>query len=118
MVTLRHFFKLMKFVCCVSIISSMEATVSEIMSQLKLLTDGMALIHQDVDGLKHANSFQPNNFEEPVDTEAMDETADDSVPPPNQLLTSNNSNLVTKNASPASARAPCGLRKWTTGILC
>ena len=83
----------------------MEATVNEIMSQLKLLTDGMALIRQDVNGLKRASSFQPNNSEEPVDTGATDETADDSVPPPNQLLISNNSSLVTQNTGPASSQS-------------
>ena len=83
----------------------MEATVSEIMSQLKLLLDGVALICQNVDGLKHASSFQPNNFEEPVDTGTTDENADDSVLPPNQLLTSSNSNLVTQNTSPASSQS-------------
>ena len=103
MVTLQPFFKLMKFV--VFLLSSMEATVSEIMSQLKLMTDGIALICQDVDRLKRASLFQPNNSEEPVDTRAADETADDSVPPPNQLLTSNNSSLVTQNTGPASSQS-------------
>ena len=69
-------------------------TVSEIMSQLKLLTDGMAAIRQDVDGLKRASLLQPPTSSEVVDGGSADETADDSAPHPHQPLASNSSGLV------------------------
>ena len=67
--------------------SLMESSaVSEIMSQLQLLTDGMVSIHQDVDMLKRANLIQRNTSEEVVDTGIADEMADESIPLSNQLL--------------------------------
>ena len=41
------------------------ATASEILTQLKHLTDGMALMHQDVDTLKHASSLQHDSSTNP-----------------------------------------------------
>ena len=48
-----------------------SSAVSEIMSQLQLLMDGMVLIRQDLDVLKRVNSIQHNTSEEVVDIGRM-----------------------------------------------
>jgi len=40
-------------------------TASEILTQLKQLSNGMALMRQDVDILKHASSLQGDNLTDP-----------------------------------------------------
>lgn len=60
------------------------ATASEILSQLKQLTDGMASIRQDVDALKRESTSSRNPPKEADNNETADETAED---PPPQLVT-------------------------------
>ena len=100
-----HIFKLAA-VCWLCISSLMESsTVHEIMSQLKLLTDGMASVdsvRQDVGMLKCVNSVQPNTFEEIVNRD-VDDTANRSFLLRNQLISNQNSLWV---------------EEWATGIHC
>jgi len=53
-------------------------TASEILSQLRQLTDGMALICQDVNALKRGGMTQCNPSLEADDDGMLDKTADDS----------------------------------------
>jgi len=57
------------------------ATASEILAQLKQLTDGMAAIRHDVDALKRERLLQHNTSEEVIDNRVVDETADDCPTP-------------------------------------
>jgi len=58
------------------------STASEILSKLNKLTEGMALMRQDVDALKRVSLHQPNTSEEVVDSREVDETTDESAPLP------------------------------------
>ena len=53
------------------------STVTEIQSQLKELTEGMASIHQDVDALKLASSFQCDNTQRPGGPGAVDNASEE-----------------------------------------
>ena len=54
------------------------ATASEILSQLKQLTDGMASIRQDVDALKRESTSQCDPSREADDDGTVDEMGEDS----------------------------------------
>ena len=72
---------------------------SEILTQLKQLTDGMASIRQDVNTLKCESTLQCNTSREGVDNGEVDETADESAPLPTRPLTNNNSGSPPKDTT-------------------
>ena len=72
---------------------------SEILAQLKKLSDGMALIRQDVDALKRESSFQPCTSEEVVDDRGGDDTTDDSVQPSGQPLANSSGGLAAQDTT-------------------
>ena len=76
------------------------STVTEILSQLKELTEGMVSIRQDIDALKLASSFQRNNTQRPGGPGAVDNASEESVPLSNQPSSSGTaSNMVVEATS-------------------
>ena len=76
-------------------------TASEILAQLKQLTDGMASMRQDVDALKRASSLQRDASEEVVDNGDVNDTADESASLPSQPL-ANSSGSAAHNSTQLS----------------
>ena len=77
-------------------------SASEVLAQLKLLTDVMALICQDI------------SVQQGVDNGEVDETADNSAPFPTWPPTIVNSGLPCR----VSPSVLCGPRKWISGTHC
>ena len=68
------------------------STVTEILSQLKELTEGMVSICQDVDALKFVNSFQHDNTQRPGGPGAVDNGSEESVLLSNHPMSDNDDN--------------------------
>jgi len=74
-------------------------TASEILLRLRQLIDGMELISQDVNALKHGHTTQCNPSLEADDDGMLDETADDSLQLTSRPFENNNSDSSPKNTA-------------------
>ena len=74
-------------------------TASEVLSQLRQLIDGMELISQDVNALKHGRMTRCNPSLEADDNGMLDETADDSPQLTSWPFKTNNSDSSPKNTA-------------------
>ena len=79
-------------------------TASEILSQLKQLTDGMASIHQDVDMLKRESTFQRDPSREADDDRTADEMGEDFLQHITWPLETSSSSSPPKAASNGQGR--------------
>ena len=85
------------------------AAASEILTQLKQLTDGMASIRQDVDALKRESSHQRRPPGEEADRDG-DNTTDESAQLPGQLLATHDSGRT--GQEPAACNQGSSSSSW------